>query len=103
MLKYEDIRLIMLMFQKGDYMFTFDLKSSYHHVDIHREHWKYLGFAWGQGPTTKYVLCVLRATIWPSHSTIPVHQIAMPLVKHWRGQGIRVIIYLDDGIVAIKS
>ena len=36
--KYEDIRLIMVMFQKGDYMFMFDLKSGYYHVDIHMEH-----------------------------------------------------------------
>ena len=54
------VHLILLMFQKGDYMFTFDLKSAYHHVDIYREHCEYLGFAWGQGPTTKYyVFCVL--------------------------------------------
>ena len=40
--KYEDLRLAMLMFQKGDYLFSFDLKSGYHHVDIHESHWKYL-------------------------------------------------------------
>ena len=46
--KYEDLRVAMLMFQPDDYMFTFDLKSGYHHVDIHEEHWKYLGFASGR-------------------------------------------------------
>ena len=41
-------------------MFMFDLKSGSHHVDIQKEHWKYLGFAWGEGPNTKYyVFCVL--------------------------------------------
>ena len=50
--KYEDIRTAMLLFQKEDYLFSFDLKSGYHHVDIHRQHQKYLGFAWdmGEGP-----------------------------------------------------
>ena len=33
--KYEDLRVAMLMFQPDDYMFTFDLKSGYHHIDIH--------------------------------------------------------------------
>ena len=83
-------------------MFTFDLKSGYHHVDIHREHWKYLDFAWGQGPTTKYyVFCVLPFGL----TTAPYlfTKLLRPLVKHWRGQGIRVIIYLDDGIVAAKG
>jgi len=52
--KYEDLRLAMLMFQKGDYLFSFDLKSGYHHVNIHKSHWKYLGFAWDKGEGKKY-------------------------------------------------
>ena len=43
--KYEDLRSAMLMFEKGDFMFSFDLKAGYHHVDIHKKHWQYLGFA----------------------------------------------------------
>ena len=34
--KFEDLRTAMLMSEPGDYMFTFDLKSGYHHVDIHQ-------------------------------------------------------------------
>ena len=36
----------MLLLEKGNYMFSFDLKSGYHHADIAKEHWKYLGFSW---------------------------------------------------------
>ena len=45
--------MAMLLLEKGDYMFSFDLKSGYHHVDIAKEHWKYLGFKCGSliGPT----------------------------------------------------
>ena len=32
--KYEDLWVAMLMFQKGNFVFSFDLKSGYHHVDI---------------------------------------------------------------------
>ena len=45
--KYEDLRVAMLLIEKGDYLFSFDLKSGYHHVDIAQVHRKYLGFAWG--------------------------------------------------------
>ena len=41
--KYEDLRVAVLMFERNKYMFKFDLKSSYHHVDIYCEHQKYLG------------------------------------------------------------
>ena len=44
--KLDDIRTACKLFQKGDYVVTFDLKSGYHHVDIAEEHWKYLGFSW---------------------------------------------------------
>ena len=43
--KYEDLRTAMFLFQKGDFLITFDLKSGYHHIDIHKQHWTYLGFS----------------------------------------------------------
>lgn len=52
--KYEDLKLAMLMFYTGDYLFPFDLKSGYHHVDIHKNHWQHLGFAWNNGKGKKY-------------------------------------------------
>ena len=58
--KYEDLRVAMLLFLKGDNMFTFDLKSGYHHVDIRPTQYKYLGFAWERDGTVRfYVLTVL--------------------------------------------
>ena len=100
--KYEDLRLAMLMLEKGDFMFSFDLKAGYHHVDIHEKHWQYLGFAWEKGGEPKYYVFVVlpfglaTACYWFT-------KLLRPLTKYWRGQGLRVIIYLDDGIVAING
>ena len=63
--KYEDLRVAMLMFQPDDYMFTFDLNSGYHHFDIHEEHWKYLGFAWGRAQILN-IMC-FGTPIWPCY------------------------------------
>ena len=52
--KYEDIRVALLLFQKNDYMFSFDLKSGYHHIDIHRQYRQYLGFSWGHESNIGY-------------------------------------------------
>ena len=32
--KYEDLRVALLMFTREDFLFKFDLKSGYHHLDI---------------------------------------------------------------------
>ena len=35
--------MAMMLFEQGELMFTFDLKSGYHHVEIAPQHYKYLG------------------------------------------------------------
>ena len=41
--KYEDINTASHYFKHGSMMATFDLKSGYHHVDIHDAYTQYLG------------------------------------------------------------
>lgn len=40
--KYEGLDLVVQMFRKGEYFFTFDLKSGYHHVDVYIDFWIFL-------------------------------------------------------------
>ena len=54
--KYEDMRAAMMYFEKGNFMCTFDLKSGYHHVDMHPKSQTYLGFEWKK---SYYVFTVL--------------------------------------------
>ena len=44
--KYEGLDLVPAMFERNNYFFTFDLKSGYHHIDIHTDCWIYLGLSW---------------------------------------------------------
>ena len=94
--KYEDLRVAMLLLEKGDYMFSFDLKSGYHHVDIAKEHWKYLGFSW---ESRFYVFTVLPFSL--SSACYIFTKLVRPLVRYWRERGLRVIVYLDDGLCAM--
>ena len=43
--KYDDLRSLSQIVEENSWFFTFDLKSGFHHVDIHQDHQKYLGFA----------------------------------------------------------
>ena len=96
--KYEDLRIAMLLLEQGDYMFSFDLKSGYHHVDIAKEHWKYLGLAWGK---QFFVFTVLPFGL--STACYIFTKIVRPLVKYWRAKGLRAIVYLDDGLCAVSG
>ena len=85
-------------------MFTFDLKSGYHHLDIFSEQWQYLGFAWSDGPITKYY----TFTALPfglSTACYAFRKLMHTLIKLWRGRGLsyRALVYLDDGIMARKG
>ena len=42
--KYEDLHTAALMIEIHEYLFKFDLKLGYHHVDIHPNHYQFLGF-----------------------------------------------------------
>ena len=101
--KYEDIKTAIQMIDTGDYAITFDLKSGYHHVDIHADYWKYLGFSWKdqQGVTVYYLFRVLPFGL----ATAPFvfTKLLRPLVKRWRSQGLKVVIYVDDGICAAAT
>ena len=100
--KYEDIRIAMLMFQKDDYMFSFDLKSGYHHVEIYEPHRRYLGFQWfSEGRVQFFVFTVLPFGL--ATACYAFTKLLRPLVKYWRMQGLRAIIYLDDGILAVAG
>lgn len=44
--KFEDIRVALDLFNMNSYIFTYDLKSAYHHIDIFEGHRYFLGFSW---------------------------------------------------------
>ena len=60
--KYEDWKTAVPYFSRGAHMFSFDLKSGYHHVEILEGHQTYLGFSWKHSNSNQvkfYVFTVL--------------------------------------------
>ena len=85
-------------------MVTFDLKSGYHHVDIQQDCWPYLGFSWSgttEGCRQYFMFRVLPFSL--STACYAFTKLLRPLVKHWRSQGKRAVIYIDDGICAASN
>ncbi|VDH98891.1 Hypothetical predicted protein [Mytilus galloprovincialis] len=94
--KYEDASVASQMFKKGDYCFTYDLRSAYHHVEIFESHKTYLGFTWVKNRETKYyVFNVLPFGI--STAGYIFTKVVRCIVKYLRNSGLKIIMYLDDG------
>ena len=48
-IKYEDWEIALSYFMTEAFMFSFDLKSGYHHIEIFEGHQTYLCFSWKHG------------------------------------------------------
>lgn len=100
--KYEDIQTAMEMFDLQSYLFCFDLKSAYHHISVKSSHFTYLGFSVTENGLTKYyVYCVLPFGIATAGHIFT--KVLRVVVKYWRGQGHKIVTYLDDGIGGHKK
>ena len=98
--KYEDYKTALNYFHTGAFMASFDLKSGYHHIDIHTEYQCFLGFAWKFDNSINYryfMFCVLPFGL--SSAPYIFTKTLKPLEKYWRLQGVNIALFLDDGMI----
>ena len=90
----EGISVAIQIFSKGYYLFKFDLKSGYHHVEIFPEHRKYLAFSWDfDDGVVKY----FQFTVLPfglSSAPYLFTKLLKPILTSWRCKGIPMAIFL---------
>lgn len=95
----EGINTAAKLVQTGDYMVKTDLKDGFFHIPVWEPHQTFLGFEFHN---QYYVWCVLPFGL--SCSPYFFNKCLRPLVTFLRGQGIKVVLYVDDClIVAPKS
>ncbi|KAL4536654.1 hypothetical protein Ndes2526A_g06164 [Nannochloris sp. 'desiccata'] len=94
--RFEGVADAPTVLQPGDQMFTVDLESAYHHIDIHPAFWQFLGFYW-QGQYYVFRSLPFGLCIAPWVFT----KVTRVLVQHWRSRGRRLLHYLDDFLFAI--
>ena len=100
--KYEDLRIAALMFEPNEYLFKFDLKSGYHHVDIHPDHFQFLGFQWEErGVPSYYVFTVLPFGL--STACYVFTKLMRPLVRFWQGKGLKSYFILGRWYCECKT
>jgi hypothetical protein len=100
--RFEDVRTVLAYYTASKASLsvaaTFDLKAGYHHCSIWPAHQKFLGFAWcGRS----YVFTVLPFGLSPSGFIFT--KLLRPVVSWVRAQGVRLVMFLDDGIVLAST
>ena len=97
--KCENLHTIKNTFAKDFFVFSFDLKSGYHHVDIFPDHRKYLAFSWEFVPGhTRFSSLLFCFLAFPALLIFSPSSVLKPLETHWRAQGIPIVIFFDDGV-----
>ena len=93
--KFEDIRSVKDLFQKGDYYFKFDIHKGYYHINIFEPRVKYLAFSWIiDGQVRYFTDTVLVFGLSPAPFVLT--KVVKVLIKHWRSSGIRIFSFIDD-------
>ena len=102
--KFEDAKTMLFTFvdTSQNWLFSFDINSGYHHIDIFPPDQEFLGFSWFKDGFTHFY----KFTVLPfGLSTGPYIfiKVMRPLVRYWRRQAFRVAVCLDDGLGVCPS
>ncbi len=92
------LKTIMSQIQGGDWFVTIDLKDAYFHIQVVRQHRKFLRFAFG-GKAYQYKILPFGLALVPRTFTKCMDTVLAPL----RFQDIRVLNYLDDWLILAHS
>ncbi len=97
-IKYEDWKSFIQYVSPGGYLYKLDLQSGYHHLDVFVNHQTYLGFSWtlpGQNQPQWFTFtCVPFGLSSAPHAFTKCMR---PLVGFIRAQGVKFVLFLDDG------
>ena len=95
--KFEDIKIAETIFERNSFVFTYDLKGAYHHIDIFAEHRTYLGFSLSENGVQKfYVFNSLPFGIKTAGHIFT--KVLRVVVVFLRSKGHKNVMFLDDGI-----
>ena len=84
-------------------MFSFDLKSAYLMIPVHREFVRYLGFSVTESDGTVSHYCYLMLPFGLNDAARVLTKVMRSPVERWRKMGIIVFIHIDDGFSCCSS
>ncbi len=100
--KLEDLNMALPALRQAKYMFSFDFKKAYFHINLDPEVQTYFSFSFmykGQVYYGHYTVAPFGLNTLPQVFT----KLMKPLVKCWRDTGLHIFLFLDDGLGACAS
>ncbi|MCP4548425.1 MAG: hypothetical protein GY835_18365, partial [bacterium] len=100
--KLDDLQSALPAIRQSNYMFSFDLTKAYYHMDLDENVQKYFGFSFEYGGQIYFgyhTICPFGLSTLPREFT----KLMRPLVAKWRGSGLHLYLYLDDGLGLCES
>ena len=79
------------------FLYKFDISQGYHHIDIDKNHQKYLGFSWKIDGKIRYFMftvLLLRLCSAPFIFT----KVMRSLVKYWKREGIKICVDIEESL-----
>lgn len=91
--KYAHINQTRDVFEPGDFLFAWDLKDGYWHIDLHPDFWTYMAFEW-EGAIYHFAVLPFGCApaCWVFTTVINV------LITTCRAFGLKCLSYIDDGL-----
>lgn len=101
--KYEDLDLVSRWIIPKGWLTKFDMKAGYHHIAIHPDHRRFLGFSWKfpDGKVKYFTFNVLPFGL--SSAPYIFTKLFRPLLAYWRANQVECALYLDDGLLWAAS
>lgn len=97
-ISFEDWKVALDYFEKDSYCFKFDLSKGYYHLDIFPQHQTFLGFS-VKGKYYCFTVIPFGLSCAPFIFTKTLRE----MVKYWRFNQIKIVMFLDDGWGTSKS
>ena len=95
-IKFDDWKIMEHFLEQGGFGFKFDISQGYHHIDIHPDFQKYLGFSWVINGVQRFFMFLVLPFGLTSAPFI-FTKVVRVLIKFWRSQGIKICCFIDDG------
>ena len=99
--KIESTKQALQVIRRGDWMFSFDLKSAYLMIPVHPRFTRYLGFAVEEDDGSISYYKYLMLPFGLNDAARVLTKVMKSPIDRWRKRGIVVFIHIEDGFVCM--